>query len=141
MSKALRKQIVAASVLSLQKVFADSVLLATVKGRARTWQVPYLQAVQETFEDLRQQRVGGVRVSQGLAASRLGAILALIKQSSNRDRRTRSRWAAAVHAAHRAGVSPSELPKWLSEGGGVSGRARKTKLPSKSPTRHRGRAK
>lgn len=138
MSKVRRNVIITAAVLNLQKVFTNCVRSATIEGRARTWQVPYLQAVQETFEDLRQQRVGGVRVSQDLAASRLGAILALIKQSSNRDRRTRSRWAAAVHAAHRAGISPSELPKWLSDGGGVSGRARKTKLPSKSPKRHRG---
>jgi hypothetical protein len=129
MSSSSPKKIVAASVIELQQAFLDSALLATVTGHARTWWMPYLQAVLENFLALRQHRVGGQRVSLTLDPKRIGAIQKLIKNSSNRDRRTRSRWAAAVHAAHRAGIDPAELPRWLAEGGGISGRARNTKPP------------
>jgi len=52
------------------------------------------------------------------------AIQKLIAKSSNRDRKTRSRWAAALDNAYKAGIPPEKLERWFRDGGGVSGRAR-----------------
>lgn len=108
----------------LKSNFADALATMTEPGHARTWFVPYLCAVLATYNELKGKTVNGKRLSSLISKSSAGAIRKLIGKTCNRDRKTRSRWAAAVDAAYNAGVTPEKLGPWLRQGGGVSGRAR-----------------
>ena len=107
----------------LEVVFADGLKKMSEPGHARTWFVPYLRAVLATYIQTRTRTVNGKRLSSLISRSPRGAFQKLIKNTSNRDRKTRSRWAAALDAAYNAGVQPNQLERWLRLGGGVSGRA------------------
>ena len=108
----------------LQTVFNDALATMTETGHARTWFVPYLAEVLAAYIEARTKKVEGKRLSSVISKNSRRAIRKLINKSSNRDRKTRSRWAAAVDAAFSAGVTPEKLGPWLRDGGGVSGRAR-----------------
>jgi hypothetical protein len=107
----------------LETVFADGLTEMSEPGHARIWFVPYLRAVLATYIESRTRTVNGKRLSSLLSKNPRRAIRKLIKDTSNRDRKTISRWAAALDAAFSAGVSPEKLGPWLRRGGGVSGRA------------------
>jgi hypothetical protein len=108
----------------LQTVFDDALATMTEPGHARNWFVPYLREVLAAYNELRAKTVNGKRLSSVFSKNPRHAIQKLIGKTSNRDRKTRSRWAAALVAAYNAGVSPEKLGPWLRRGGGVSGRAR-----------------
>jgi len=115
----------------LQTSFADALTALTTPGQARGWFIRYLGDILATYTKLRARRVNGSRLSNVVAKGSRGAIKKLINKTCNRDRRTKSRWAAAVHAAYKAGIAPDEFADWLAKGGGVSGRARKSPAPAK----------
>ena len=48
----------------------------------------------------------------------------LLRRTSNRDARTRSRWASAMKNAVKNKVRPADLKGWLKDGGRISGRAK-----------------
>jgi hypothetical protein len=106
----------------LQQALAEAAATATTPGQARTWFVPYLAAVLRVYRKLTTQTVDGCTLSRAVAKHPRNAFFKLLR-TSKRDSRTRSRWAAALVHAHKSGVSPKELPKWLRKGGGVAGRA------------------
>ncbi len=106
----------------LQQALAEAAATATTPGNARTWFVPYLAAVLTTYRKLTRQSVNGKTLSKAVAKNPRNAFFKLLK-SSNRDPKTRSRWAAALVHAYESNVSPEQLSKWLKKGGGVSGRA------------------
>lgn len=106
----------------LQQAFAKAAATATTPGKARTWFVPYLAAVLKAYQKLATHSVDGKALSKAVAKHPRNAVFKLLR-TSKRDSRTRSRWAAALVHAHKSGVSPEELPKWLRKGGGVAGRA------------------
>ena len=108
----------------LKTVFADGVTKMSEPGHARTWFVTYLRAVLATYIDSRTRTVNGKRLSSVLSKNPRRAIQKLIKNTSNRDRKTRSRWAVALDAAYNADVQPDQLERWFRDGGGVSGRVR-----------------
>jgi hypothetical protein len=108
----------------LKTAFADALTTMTEPGHQRDWFVSYLSDVLATCNELRAKTVNGKRLSSLLSKSPSGVIRRLIRNTCNRDRKTRSRWAAALVAAYNAGVSPEKLGPWLRQGGGVSGRAR-----------------
>src|SRR5450759_788312 len=97
----------------LKTVFADGVTKMSEPGHARTWFVTYLRAVLATYIDSRTRTVNGKRLSSVLSKNPRRAIQKLIKNTSNRDRKTRSRWAAALDAAYGAGVPPEKLERWF----------------------------
>jgi len=113
---------------ALKHSFSDALLRAGEPGQARIWFVPFLAKALGTFYELRQRRIDGRRLSKALAKLPRDAFLSLLK-ATNRDAKTRSRWAATLDAAFRLGVTPSDLSKWLRQGGGVAGRARKKPKP------------
>jgi hypothetical protein len=47
----------------------------------------------------------------------------LLRRSSNRDGKTRHRWACALENARKEKVKPKQLRRWLARGKGLSGRA------------------
>jgi len=106
----------------LKKAFAKAAPAAATPGKARTWFVPYLAAVLKTYGELTTQTVDGRPLSRALARQSRAAFFKLLK-SSNRDPKTRSRWAAVLANAHKSGISPKEFPIWLEKGGGAAGRA------------------
>jgi hypothetical protein len=108
----------------LKTAFADALAKMTEPGHARNWFVPYLCKVLATYNESRTKTVDGKRLSSVISKNPRRAIRKLIGKTSNRDRKTRSRWAGALVGAYSAGVSPEKLGPWLRQGGGVSGRAR-----------------
>lgn len=108
----------------LEKAFAEAAAAATTPGKARTWFVPYLAALLRVYRKLTTQTVDGRALSRALGKNPRDAFFKLLK-TSNRDPKTRSRWAAALANAHKSDVSPEDLPKWLKQDGGVAGRARR----------------
>jgi hypothetical protein len=108
----------------LKTAFAHALATMTEPGHARNWFVPYLSEVLATYNEIRTKSVDGKRLSSVVSKSSRRAIRKLISKSSNRDRKTRSRWAAALDAAYKAGVPPEKLGRWFRQGGGLSGRAR-----------------
>jgi hypothetical protein len=116
----------------LRQTFAEAALIAITPGQARTWFVPYLVTVLKAYQELTTKSVDGKRLSNAVAKDPRSAFFRLLR-SSKRDSKTRSRWAAALLHAHKSGVSPEDLPKWLKKGGGVAGRA--AELASTSGTK------
>ncbi len=106
----------------LKQAFAEAAPTAATPGKARTWFVPYLAAVLKIYRKFTTQTVDGRPLSKALAKRSRDAFFKLLK-SSNRDPKTRSRWAAVLTNAHQSGVSPEEFPIWLKKGGGAAGRA------------------
>jgi hypothetical protein len=113
----------------LRQSFAEAALTAITPGQARTWFVPYLVTVLKAYQELTTKSVDGKRLSKAVAKDPRSAFFRLLK-SSKRDSKTRSRWAAALLHAHKSGVSPDDLPKWLKKGGGVAGRAAELRIIS-----------
>jgi hypothetical protein len=106
----------------LRQALADAAAAATTPGKSRTWFVPYLAAVLETYQELTTKLVDGKALSKAVAKDPRTAFFKLLKLSK-RDPKTRSRWAAALAHAYDSGISPERLAKWLKKGGGVAGRA------------------
>ena len=116
----------------LTDVFAEAASTAATPGRARTWFVPYLAAVLKIYGRLTTKSVDGKVLSKVLAKASRTAFFKLLK-TSNRDPKTRSRWAAALANAHQSNISPNQLPKWLRKGGGAAGRAAELSTASRGP--------
>jgi hypothetical protein len=95
-----------------------------VPGNARTWFVSILVEALKIYHELRAIRLRQRPLSKALGKQPREVFSALLK-ASGRDRRTRSRWAAALENAVEAGVPPGDLAEWSREGGGVSGRAKR----------------
>jgi hypothetical protein len=108
--------------MQLRQAFAEGAATAITPGNARIWFIPYLTTVLKSYQELTTESVDRKRLSRAIAKDTRTAFFRLLK-SSGRDSKTRSRWAAALAHAHKSGVSPEELPKWLTKGGGVAGRA------------------
>lgn len=106
----------------LKQAFAEAALIAATPGEARTWFVPYLAAVLKVYLKLTTETVDGRPLSKVLAKQTRDAFSRLLK-SSNRDPKTRSRWAAVLTNAHNSGISPKQFSVWLKKGGGAAGRA------------------
>jgi hypothetical protein len=106
----------------LKQTFAEAAATAATPGKARTWFVPYLAAVLKTYSKLTTQTVDGRPLSKTLAKQSRDAFFKLLK-SSNRDPKTRSRWAAVLANAHKSDISPEQFPIWLKKGGGAASRA------------------
>jgi len=83
-------------------------------GKARTWFVPVLKMALRSYYDLHGS-CGGIGSRE---------LLGMLLSGIDRDRRTKSRWVAALYAAVKGGVRPKDLRDWLKQGGGVSGRSR-----------------
>lgn len=107
----------------LKLAFTDALATMTEPGRARNWLYSYLREVLAAYLETTTRNVDGKRLSSVISKNPRRAIQKLIAKSSNRDRKTRSRWAAALDNAYKAGVPPEKLERWFRNGGGVSGRA------------------
>jgi hypothetical protein len=118
----------------IKKVVRRSLRNATAQGNARTWFVPILVETLAVFLDLQRITFRRRRLSRVLGKRPREVLYALLKVS-RRDRKTRSRWAAALANAVASGISPGDLAEWLRKGGGVSGRA---KAPSPQATTAQG---
>ena len=108
----------------LKKTFSSALATMTEPGHNRTWLIPYLADVLAAYLETKNKKVDGKRLSSVISKNPRRAIQKLIAKSSNRDRKTRSRWAAALDNAYKTGVPPEKLESWFRRGGGVSGRAR-----------------
>ena len=107
--------------IQLREAYSQAMQTAFVKGRMRTWSVPYLQAVLRVYYELDEQIIDGKSLRRALGKRRR-AVRRLLK-TAGRDPKTRSRWMMALLGAIKQKVSPGELPIWLADGGGISGRA------------------
>ena len=92
-------------------------------GHDRDWMDPFLKELLRAYRKLRRTKIGGVRVYLALGSTRRSRVAELIRRTTNRDRRTRSRWAGVIARALRKKVKASELRDWLDDGGGIAGRS------------------
>jgi len=108
---------------ALKKSFASAQKRLTSPGHGRDWFVPYLCEVLRSYHELRKIRVGSVKLIRALGSTRRKRLSRLIKRTSNRDPKMRSRWATALTNALEDKVKAQDLEDWLKAGGGISGRA------------------
>ena len=116
----------------LIEAFNDALKSMSEPGRARDWFIPYLIELLRVYRELREKKVEGQRLSKLLGNDLRARFGMLLKKSTNRDDRTRSRWAAALALAVKRKVPPKELKVWLAQGGGVAGRAAEYASESRS---------
>jgi hypothetical protein len=100
----------------------------SIPGSARTWFVPILVEALEIYYELQSITLRQRPLSKALGKQPRQVFSALLKKSG-RDRRTRSRWTAALNNAVKAGIASDDLAEWLRKGGGVSGRAKRPSSP------------
>jgi hypothetical protein len=112
----IRKRLTASFELALKRM--------SKAGKARTWMIPYLQDMLVEYRRARRKIIDGARLTSVLGHHRHDFFAILLRRTSNRDARTRSRWASAMKNAVKNKVRPADLKGWLEDGGGISGRAK-----------------
>jgi hypothetical protein len=93
-------------------------------GNARTWMIPYLKKLLAQYRRARKQIIDGARLTSVLGHHRHDFFAILLRQTSDRDTKTRGRWASAMKNAVKSKIRPADLEGWLNGGGGISGRAK-----------------
>jgi len=104
--------------------FARSLKRISKAGNARTWMMPYLKKMLAEYRRARQKIIDGASLTSVLGHHRHDFFAILLRRTSNRDARTRSRWASAMKNAVKNNVRPADLKGWLKDGGRISGRAK-----------------
>jgi hypothetical protein len=104
--------------------FARSLKRMSKAGNARTWMMPYLKKMLAEYRRAREKIIDRVSLTSVLGHHRHDFFAILLRLTSNRDARTRSRWASAMKNAVKNKVRPADLKSWLKGGGGISGRAK-----------------
>jgi hypothetical protein len=107
----------------LRDLFEDAKQSMTKPGRTRGWFLPFLESLLKNYYRLRKTRIDGVRLTNLLGPNPRERFLAILAECTDRDPKTRSRWAAAMANAVKNKVKSRELRVWLANGGGVAGRS------------------
>lgn len=118
-------------VAELRKSFRRAQRRQMRPGTAATWMLKFLRTVFRTYRAMLREIVDGKPTATLIGDNPRKCFSQLLKESTNRDVRTISRWAAALANAFMARLQPRELVPWLQAPGGISGRARKTRTTSK----------
>jgi hypothetical protein len=93
-------------------------------GKARTWMIPYLKDMLVEYRRARQKIIDGASLTSVIGHHRHDFFAILLRRTSNRDARTRSRWASTMKNAVKNKVRPADFESWLKDGGGISGRTK-----------------
>jgi hypothetical protein len=104
--------------------FKRSLKRMSKAGNARTWMVPYLKKMLAQYRRARKKIIDGAPLTSVLGHHRHDFFAILLRQTSNRDARARSRWASTMKKAVKSKIRPADLKDWLKVGGGISGRAK-----------------
>jgi hypothetical protein len=115
---------IAAVAKELRSAFERAKEAMSSPGNARNWFMPYFRALLRAYYKLRKRSIGGSKLLTEIADDCRGQLLKLIERTTDRDPKTRSRWAAALANAIEAKVKPKKLRAWLKQGGGIAGRAK-----------------
>jgi hypothetical protein len=93
-------------------------------GHARDWFVPFLVDLLRAYRRLRRKVVNGRKIRGLVGPNPRARFSKLLAKCTNRDAKTRSRWAAAMANAIEEKITPDKLADWLTQRGGISGRAK-----------------
>jgi hypothetical protein len=104
--------------------FERSLKRVSKAGNARSWMMPYLKKMLAQYRRARTKIIDGAPLTSVLGHHRHDFFAILLKRTSNRDARTRSRWASTMKNAVKSKIRPADLEGWLKDGGGISGRAK-----------------
>jgi hypothetical protein len=109
----------------LRQAFETALTAMMMPGQTRDWAVRFLAEVLKVYTELRETRIDGAYLHRLLApgGGRRERLSKLLKKTTNRDSKTRSRWAGVLAKADKANVDPSALAGWLKDGGGIAGRS------------------
>lgn len=102
-------------------------------GHTREWPFAYIAALIATHEKLRRIRIDGRRLSRALGSTKGAILLALVRRTTDRDSKTRSRWCRVAMLAITRKIDEDEIIDWIRSGGGLAGRAREAARPFKTP--------
>ena len=98
--------------------FERSLKRVSKAGNARSWMML------AQYRRARTKIIDGAPLTSVLGHHRHDFFTILLRRTSDRDARTRSRWASAMKNAVKSKIRPADLEGWLKDGGGISGRAK-----------------
>jgi hypothetical protein len=104
--------------------FKRSLKRMSKAGNARSWMMPYLKDMLAQYRRARKKIIDGSPLTSVLGHHRHDFFAILLRQTSDRDTKTRGRWASAMKNAVKSKIRPADLKGWLNGGGGISGRAK-----------------
>ena len=104
--------------------FERSLKRMSKAGNARTWMMPYLNKMLAQYRRARKKIIDGAPLTSVLGHHRHDFFAILLRRTSDRDAKTRNRWASAMKNAVKSKIRPADLEGWLKDGGGISGRAK-----------------
>ena len=93
-------------------------------GHTREWPYGYVSAVIACYRELRRIRIRGQRLTRALGRTKETILLNLVKRTSDRDNKARSRWCSVAWLAIVDKIEDEAVMAWIRDGGGLAGRAR-----------------